>query len=103
VNLYVRSENNAWFCAVYGGDAEPYPQLVPSFESGTIAASQIYSGDYLMQPQWTHRFPTPQVVGQGFAVEIVVAAALDDFEIAGYEMEWHDGPFDRFPVARNIE
>ena len=104
VNLYVRSENNAWFCAVYGGDAEPYPQLVPSFESGTIAASQTYSGDnYLMQPQWTHRFPTPQVVGQGFAVEIVVAAALDDFEIAGYEMEWHDGPFDRFPVAQNIE
>jgi hypothetical protein len=43
------------------------------------------------------------VVGQGFAVEIVVAAALDDFEIAGYEMEWHDGPFDRLPVARNVE
>jgi len=101
VDFFVRSEFSQWEGAVYSGDAEPYPQATPAFETGTVAASELIIEDdfiYTMQPQWTHRYPTVQLPGQGFQVEIVATAPTDDFEYAGYAMEWKEGIYDRTPA-----
>lgn len=95
VDFFLKSELNGWDGVVYAGDAEPFPQLRPSFETGTIAASYLEIDTEAMQPQWTHRFPTQQLVGQGFQVEITAVAPDDDFEYAGYSMEWKEGIYDR--------
>jgi hypothetical protein len=87
IDFFVRAESSSWEGAIYSGDAEPYPQATPSFETGTVAASELVISedgfDYTMQPQWTHRYPTVQLPGQGFQVEIVAALPEDDFEYAG--------------------
>lgn len=104
VQFYLRAEFSAWEGRIHAGDAEPYPQAIPSFDTGIIPASfaEILTPDnvlHTMQPEWTHRFPTPQLVGQGFQFELLVPSADPDVEFAGYDLNWHDGPYDRFSAV----
>lgn len=107
IAMFVVSEDNDWEFNLYGGDehsviplpADPLAVRTPSYESGTIVASDDAVPDgsggwYWAQPQTVHIRALPQVVGRSLTFE-VKADSPDGMDFRGIQVLWKEGPAPR--------